>query len=152
MIGSCHTISVVTIAEQGGVVQIAPVMHLPLRVGDPFRTRPLACVGAEEQPDRDQRDEAQKRSPPDIPGRGGVGVRLRRLEAIVLCQFGGLIGVGLGVVTGNVVAYLLKVPPVLPLDWVVLGLLICSIVGIVFGTYPAIKAANLDPIDSLRYE
>jgi putative ABC transport system permease protein len=44
------------------------------------------------------------------------------------------------------------VAPVIPVDWVLIGLLICSFVGIVFGTYPAYKAANLDPIDSLRYE
>jgi putative ABC transport system permease protein len=43
-------------------------------------------------------------------------------------------------------------PAVIPIDWAVLGLVICSIVGIVFGTYPAFKAANLDPIESLRYE
>jgi putative ABC transport system permease protein len=65
---------------------------------------------------------------------------------------GGVIGVALGVVGGNAVAVLLKVPPALPVDWMVLGLVICSIVGIVFGTYPAYKAANLDPIESLRYE
>jgi putative ABC transport system permease protein len=41
---------------------------------------------------------------------------------------------------------------VIPLDWVMIGLGICSHVGILFGTYPAFKAANLDPIDSLRYE
>ena len=46
----------------------------------------------------------------------------------------------------------MKVPTAIPVDWIVLGLLICSVVGIVFGTYPAYKAANLDPIESLRYE
>ncbi len=94
----------------------------------------------------------------EIGVRRAIGAKKRNvltqfiLEAIVLCEFGGLIGVGLGVLAGNIVAYLLKVPPVVPVDWVLLGLLICSLVGIVFGSYPAFKAANLDPIDSLRYE
>ena len=61
-------------------------------------------------------------------------------------------GVGLGVLGGNAMAFFLKMPPVLPVDWAVLGLLICSVVGIIFGTYPAYKAANLDPVESLRYE
>jgi putative ABC transport system permease protein len=74
------------------------------------------------------------------------------MEAVVLCEVGGVIGVGLGILGGNSVAWLMKVPPVIPLDWVVLGLAICSVVGIIFGTYPAWKAANLDPIESLRYE
>ena len=43
-------------------------------------------------------------------------------------------------------------PPVVPVDWIIIGLLICSVVGVVFGTYPAFRAANLDPIESLRYE
>jgi len=53
---------------------------------------------------------------------------------------------------GNALAWYMKVPPAVPFDWIVLGLLICSVVGIIFGTYPAYKAANLDPIESLRYE
>ena len=53
---------------------------------------------------------------------------------------------------GNSTAYLFELDPVIPFDWIVLGLLICSVVGVVFGTYPAFKAANLDPIESLRYE
>jgi len=51
-----------------------------------------------------------------------------------------------------VLALVMKLPPAIPVDWVVLGLVICSVVGIVFGTYPAWKAANLYPIESLRYE
>jgi putative ABC transport system permease protein len=46
----------------------------------------------------------------------------------------------------------MKLPKVLPVDWIFIGLGICSLVGVIFGTYPAVKAANLDPIESLRYE
>jgi putative ABC transport system permease protein len=74
------------------------------------------------------------------------------MEAIVLCEVGGVIGVGFGILGGNILAWVMKVPPAIPVDWIVLGLVLCSIVGIVFGTYPAWKAANLDPIESLRYE
>ncbi len=74
------------------------------------------------------------------------------LEAVVVSELGGLIGIGAGILGGNVVALLLSVPPVIPIDWTILGFIICSIIGIVFGVYPAWKASNLDPIDSLRYE
>jgi putative ABC transport system permease protein len=74
------------------------------------------------------------------------------MEAVVLCEVGGAAGVVLGILGGNLLALFLKLPPVVPVDWVLLGLAICSVVGVVFGTYPAWKAANLDPIDSLRYE
>jgi putative ABC transport system permease protein len=73
-------------------------------------------------------------------------------EAVVLCQVGGAGGVLLGVLVGNVAARLLTLPVILPMDWAVIGMLVCSAVGILFGTYPAAKAANLDPIESLRHE
>jgi putative ABC transport system permease protein len=94
----------------------------------------------------------------EIGIRRAVGAKKRNvmaqfiMEAIVLCQVGGVVGVGLGILGGNVLALALKLPPVIPIDWVIIGLVICSVVGIVFGTYPAFKAANLDPIESLRYE
>ncbi len=94
----------------------------------------------------------------EIGIRRAIGAKKRNImvqfimEAIVLCEVGGAVGVVLGILGGNSVAWLLKVPPVIPLDWIVLGLVICSIVGVVFGTYPAWRAANLDPIESLRYE
>jgi putative ABC transport system permease protein len=94
----------------------------------------------------------------EIGVRRAIGAKKRNImtqfivEAIVLCEVGGVIGVVLGILGGNILAWYMKVPPAVPVDWIVLGLLICSIVGVVFGTYPAFKAANLDPIDSLRYE
>ena len=47
---------------------------------------------------------------------------------------------------------LLGVSVVLPIDWIIIGLIVTTFVGITFGTYPAIKASNLDPIEALRYE
>jgi putative ABC transport system permease protein len=94
----------------------------------------------------------------EIGIRRAVGAKKRAImtqfimEAIVLCQVGGVIGVGLGVLGGNLTAYFLKLPPVIPVDWMLIGFVICSVVGVVFGSYPAYKAANLDPIESLRYE
>jgi putative ABC transport system permease protein len=94
----------------------------------------------------------------EIGIRRAIGAKRRNImvqfivEAIALCEVGGAIGVVFGILGGNLLALLLKLPPVIPMDWVLLGLAICSVVGIIFGTYPAWKAANLDPIESLRYE
>ena len=94
----------------------------------------------------------------EIGIRRAVGAKKRNImtqfvmEAIVLCEVGGIFGVVLGIAGGNATAYFLEMPPALPIDWAIIGLLICSVVGIVFGTYPAYKAANIDPIESLRYE
>ncbi len=74
------------------------------------------------------------------------------VEAITLCVIGGIFGILLGVGVGNLVGSFLNAVSVIPYDWVVIGLVICVFVGIVFGTYPAYKAANLDPIEALRYE
>jgi len=94
----------------------------------------------------------------EIGIRRAVGAKKRTImaqfimEAVVLCEVGGVVGVALGVGGGDLIAMLLKLPKVLPVDWILIGLGICSLVGIVFGTYPAYKAAHLDPIESLRYE
>ena len=73
-------------------------------------------------------------------------------EAVFLSEFGGIVGVILGIAGGNVVAILFNIPAVIPLDWAFYGLVVCSVIGIGFGIYPAWRAANLDPIESLRYE
>ena len=94
----------------------------------------------------------------EIGIRRAIGAKKRNImtqfimEAIVICEVGGVMGVLFGILGGNSTAYFLKLTPVIPVDWAVIGLVICSIVGIIFGTYPAYKAANLDPIESLRYE
>jgi putative ABC transport system permease protein len=94
----------------------------------------------------------------EIGVRRAVGAKKRSImtqfimEAIVLCELGGVIGVALGVAGGDIAAHYMKLPKVLPVDWIFIGLGICSLVGVIFGTYPAWKAANLDPIESLRYE
>jgi putative ABC transport system permease protein len=74
------------------------------------------------------------------------------IEAVVICEFGGIIGILMGIGGGNLAAILLSIAPVFPYDWAIIGLLVCSFIGILFGVYPAWKAANLDPVESLRYE
>ena len=74
------------------------------------------------------------------------------LEAVSLCMIGGLIGIILGVGIGNFVGGLINVKSAIPYDWVIIGMALCIFVGVIFGTYPAYKAANLDPIEALRYE
>ncbi len=74
------------------------------------------------------------------------------IEAVSLSWFGGLIGIALGVLGGNMVALQLKVSIILPVEWILIGLLLTTFVGVAFGVYPAVKASNLDPIEALRYE
>jgi len=73
-------------------------------------------------------------------------------EAIILCLVGGFIGIVVGVGIGNLAGSLLSAQSAIPVDWVIIGISLCVTVGLIFGTYPAYKAANLDPIEALRYE
>ncbi|RKY96377.1 MAG: peptide ABC transporter permease [Ignavibacteriae bacterium] len=73
-------------------------------------------------------------------------------EAIILCLVGGFIGIVVGVGIGNLAGSLLSAKSAIPVDWVIIGISLCVSVGLIFGTYPAYKAANLDPIEALRYE
>ncbi len=74
------------------------------------------------------------------------------LEAVVLCNIGGLIGVAGGFAMGNIVALLTHFDARVPLEWAAIGLVFCSAVGVGFGLLPAMRAARLDPIEALRYE
>lgn len=74
------------------------------------------------------------------------------IEAVILCILGGLLGIVLGVSIGNLAGSFLEAQRAVPVDWVIIGISLCIVVGVIFGTYPAYKAANLDPIEALRYE
>ncbi len=74
------------------------------------------------------------------------------IEAITLCLIGGFIGIVLGVGVGNLAGSQLNAQMAIPIDWVLIGFSLCILVGVIFGTYPAYKAANMDPIEALRYE
>lgn len=74
------------------------------------------------------------------------------IEAIVICQLGGILGIILGVVFGNAVGSYVGGVFIIPWVWMLLAVVLCVIVGLLSGLYPAFKASRLDPIESLRYE
>lgn len=74
------------------------------------------------------------------------------IETITLTQIGGFIGISMGMILTSFFSKMMGLQISLPLDWIIYSILICTILGVSFGAYPAFKAANLDPIDALRYE
>ena len=87
---------------------------------------------------------------------GATPLRIRQqfiIEAIIICVIGGLAGVILGILVGNLFSRIIGIEGyVLPWVWMIVGLVVCVMVGLLSGYYPAKKASLLDPIESLRFE
>ena len=74
------------------------------------------------------------------------------IEAISLSLLGGAAGIVLGWVVGNLVAAQMQVAMIIPWFWIGLAVAICTAIGVVFGFFPALRAAQLKPVDAMRYE
>ena len=102
----------------------------------------------------------------EIGLRKAVGAKRRDIllqfliEAITMCSIGGVIGIGLGVAAGhgmaNIAVNIVKVvpewPAIVSTQWMIISVVFSALIGIVFGVYPAVKAAQLSPIEALRTE
>lgn len=87
---------------------------------------------------------------------GATPLRIRQqfvIEAIVVCLLGGIAGVILGIIIGNLMSRAMGIDTfVVPWMWMLIGMIVCIVVGLISGYYPAHKASKLDPIESLRFE
>src|SRR5687768_2607413 len=87
-----------------------------------------------------------------IGGKRKMVSRQFLMEAVIISLLGAVFGIALGVMVGNLFSMVLKTGFVVPWNWVIYGIVLCSIVGLLAGLYPAMKAGRLNPIDALRYE
>jgi len=86
---------------------------------------------------------------------GGKSRNVRQqflFESMIISLLGAIFGIILGVLVGNLFGLVLKTGFVIPWAWVIVGIVICSLVGLAAGIYPAMKASRLNPIVALRYE
>jgi putative ABC transport system permease protein len=74
------------------------------------------------------------------------------IEAVIIGQIGGILGIVIGIFIGNMVSVMIGSTFIIPWVWIITGVVLCFVVGVVSGYYPAQKAARMDPIESLRYE
>jgi putative ABC transport system permease protein len=86
---------------------------------------------------------------------GGKKKLVRRqflIESVMISLMGAFWGIIIGIVAGNLIALQLGTGFVIPWNWVFIGVILCSLVGLGAGLYPALKAGRLNPIEALRYE
>ena len=74
------------------------------------------------------------------------------IESIVICLIGGVVGIVLGMLIGNIIALQGNGAFVIPWTWITLAVVVCTVIGLGSGFYPANKASKLDPVEALRYE
>ena len=90
-----------------------------------------------------------------IKALGGTRANIKNqflFESMIISVMGAVVGIFLGILIGNIAALLLKTGFIIPWVWVIVGVVICSLVGLVAGVYPANKAAKLNPIEALRFD
>jgi putative ABC transport system permease protein len=87
-----------------------------------------------------------------VGARRGDIVRQFVLEAVMISFVGGLLGIGFGFGISRLIAWLAGWSTIVTVGSILLAFLVSVSVGLIFGTYPAVKAAKLDPVEAIRYE